>query len=92
MRIGKLGYVVLGAALAYPLTALSKGQWCNDTEEGRRQDLVLESASVDGAPVDVASPPDLQLKSEFYDEPGFLHAQVVGLDGGSRVVHVERMP
>ena len=92
VRIATLGYFVLGAVLAYPLTAFSKGQWCNDTEEGRRADLVLESASVDGAPVSLASPADLHLKTEFFREADLIHAEVVGADGGARVVHVERKP
>jgi len=88
----RLGLVVLGAVLAYPLTARSKGQWCNDTEEGRRVNLTLESATVDGAPLELPADPNHHLATEFVDEPNQFHAVVAEPAGGMRVLHVMRAP
>jgi len=88
----RLGLVVLGAVFVYPLTARSKGQWCNDSEEGRRVNLTLESATVDGAPIDLPVGTDHHLATEFLDEPNQVHAEVAEPAGGTRVVHVMRAP
>lgn len=90
--LSSLALVLVGVAAGYPLVARAKGQLCSARpEEGRRMELTIKTASVDGVPTPNADATGLHLKTEFYRDD-MVHAVVAEPKGGTRVIHVQRLP
>jgi hypothetical protein len=87
-----VGAFVLGGILAWPRSAQSKGQWCNDRLEGQDIRLTLEQMTIDGNVVPISSTPmQLRLKNEFV-ETDVVHADLAASDAKARVLHLVRSP